>query len=297
MKLKKLILELKAALGDASPTALLDVQVLAMEVLEVDRLFLLTRPEAEVPRKAEARLRSLVERRRKGEPVAYLTGKKEFMGLTFLVDRRVLIPRPDTEILVEVVLEDLKAVESPRILDLGTGSGAIAVSLAKFLPRAFVWAVDLSGDALAVARENAKAQGVAGRMAFLQGSLFEPFRKAFPGERLDAVVSNPPYIPAGDIDGLQTEVAGWEPRNALDGGADGLEFYRRIVGEAPGCLKPGGGLYLETGHDQARAVENMLELVKCPGPCYNDILRIKDLAGVERVVKARRTPDAIEKNL
>lgn len=292
MILRQLILELKKSLDDSSASPLLDAQLIAGLVLGRDRLHILTNPSDEISIENENRIRALARKRRSGVPLQHITGKQEFMGLDFEVGPQVLIPRPDTEILVEEAISDLKNRGALSILDIGTGSGAIAVSLAKYLPLSNVYAVDISKDALETAAINAARNGVEKRVEFLLGSLFEPFEDI--GEKADAIVSNPPYIPAGEIDSLQREVAVYEPRGALDGGSDGLEFYRAIVEKAPRFLKHGGMIYLEVGAGQAEAVENLLKQVKCGGEsCYNNILRIKDLAGIERVVKASLRPDKI----
>ncbi|MBK5252590.1 MAG: peptide chain release factor N(5)-glutamine methyltransferase [Peptostreptococcaceae bacterium] len=296
MILRQLILELKKSLDDSSASPLLDAQLIAGLVLGRDRLHILTNPSDEISIENENRIRALARKRRSGVPLQHITGKQEFMGLDFEVGPQVLIPRPDTEILVEEAISDLKNRGALSILDIGTGSGAIAVSLAKYLPLSNVYAVDISKDALETAAINAARNGVEKRVEFLLGSLFEPFEDI--GEKADAIVSNPPYIPAGEIDSLQREVAVYEPRGALDGGSDGLEFYRAIVEKAPRFLKHGGMIYLEVGAGQAEAVENLLKQVKCGGEsCYNNILRIKDLAGIERVVKASLRSDKIEDTL
>lgn len=296
MILRQLVLELKKSLDDSSASPLLDAQLIAGLVLGRDRLYLLTNPRDEIGAENEKAMRALVRKRISGVPLQHLTGKQEFMGLDFEVGPQVLIPRPDTEILVEEAIGDLKDRGALTILDIGTGSGAIAVSLAKYLPLSNVYAVDVSKDALETAKRNAASNGVEKRIDFLLGNMFEPFDAI--GEKADAIVSNPPYIPAGEIDFLQREVAVYEPRGALDGGKDGLDFYRVIAERVLRFLKPCGMLYLEVGSGQAGAVENLLKQVKCGGEsCYNDILRIKDLAGIERVVKASLRPDKIEDTL
>ncbi len=296
MILRQLVLELKKSLDDSSASPLLDAQLIAGLVLGRDRLYLLTNPRDEIGAENENEMRVLARKRISGIPLQHLTGKQEFMGLDFEVGPQVLIPRPDTEILVEEAIGDLKDRGALIILDIGTGSGAIAVSLAKYLPLSNVYAVDVSKDALETAKRNAASNGVENRIEFLLGNLFEPFEAI--GEKADAIVSNPPYIPAGEIDFLQREVAVYEPRGALDGGPDGLDFYRAIAERALRFLKPCGMLYLEVGFDQAGPVENLLKQVKCGGEsCYNNILRIKDLAGIERVVKASLRPDKIEDTL
>ena len=293
MKLRQLILELKKSLDKSSRSPLLDAQLLVGLVLERDRLYLLTNPDQIVSREDENRIRALVEKRSDGVPLQHLTGKQEFMGMDFEVGPQVLIPRPETEILVEEAISDLREKGKIDILDIGTGSGAIAISLAKFLPLSRVYAVDISKEALETAKRNAASNGLEKRISFLLGDLFQPFEEI--GEKVDAIVSNPPYIPAKEIGLLQREVALYEPKAALDGGMDGLDFYREIAEKAHRFLKPGGKIYLELGFGQAQAVENLLKEMKCDGEsCYNYILRIKDLAGIERVVKASLGPDKIE---
>ncbi len=221
-----------------------------------------------------ARYRELVRRRAEGEPTAYLVGAREFFGRRFAVDARVLVPRPETELLVEAALAALPAGGSA--LDLGTGSGAVAVSLALGRPGARVTAVDLSAGALEVARANAAALGAA--VDFLEGDLFAPLP---PGARFDVVASNPPYLPAGDLAGLQREVKR-EPRLALDGGADGLQVLRRIVEAAPRWLAPGGVLLLEMHESH---LEPLPALCRAAG--FERAEARRDLAGLPRLTVAR----------
>lgn len=223
-----------------------------------------------------ARLEGMLARRLDGEPLQYILGNQPFMGLDFKVDSRVLIPRQDTETLCEAALEALDGMESPEVLDLCTGSGALAVSIKRLCPKARVCASDLSLDALTLARENARALGAA--VEFFQGDLFAPLK----GRTFDLIVTNPPYIPSGDLSALQKEVQ-QEPRMALDGGADGLDFYRRIALEAPSHLKTAGLLMAEVGVLQAQAVGALF------GAALGGSVRvIRDLCGIERVVCASR---------
>jgi release factor glutamine methyltransferase len=214
-------------------------------------------------------------RRAKREPLQYILGSQEFMGLDFQVSPAVLIPRHDTEVLVTEAAK--RGCGSRSILDIGTGSGCVAIALAKALPEAQVLSVDISGEALAVARDNAQRNGVS--VEFVEGSLLEPFT----GRRFDMIVSNPPYIPAADLDTLQQEVRGYEPLSALDGGADGLDFYRRITQAAPDYLNPGGWLLFEVGAGQAPQV---LELLGAGG-LGKESFTVLDPAGIERVVGGR----------
>jgi len=208
-------------------------------------------------------------------PLAYLTGEREFWSLRLAVDDRVLIPRPETEALVEEALRLLPP--APRVADIGTGSGAIAVAVATERPDAAVWATDLSAGALEVARANARAHGVEGRVRFAQGDLAEPLA-ALAGT-LDAVLANLPYVPAAEVDGLAPEVRDHEPRLALDGGGDGLRVVARLLGEAPALLRPGGRLLLEVGAGQAAAVREL-----AGQGAWAVVGTRRDLAGIERVV-------------
>ncbi|MFO0665139.1 MAG: peptide chain release factor N(5)-glutamine methyltransferase [Polyangiaceae bacterium] len=225
-------------------------------------------------------LRELVKRRRAREPMAYLKGQREFFGRWFAVDKRVLVPRPDTEVLLDVALRRTHdRALSCRTLDLCTGSGCIAITLSKERPTTPVLATDISEEALTVARANRERLG-AYRVAFAAGDLWA----AVPaGATFDLVVSNPPYIPSGDIEGLMPDVRDFEPRLALDGGSDGLDFLRRIVQEAPKYLAPGGILAVELGAGEAPAVRDLfLERG------FEDVEVTKDLARIERVVSGRR---------
>jgi release factor glutamine methyltransferase len=221
-----------------------------------------------------AAFRELVRRRGEREPTAYLLGKRDFFGHTFQVDPRVLVPRPETEQVVEAALAALP--EEGRALDLCTGSGAVAVSLGLARPRARVTATDISPDALAVARENAARLGAAG-VSFLTGDLFAPVPAE---ERWDVIVSNPPYVPRGELDTLSPEVRR-EPRLALDGGGDGLEISRRIVAEAPGRLRPGGALVLEMHESHLHELPAL-----CLQAGFQRAEPHRDLAGLPRYVVA-----------
>lgn len=219
----------------------------------------------------------LVERRAGREPIQYILGTEEFMGLTFRVTPAVLIPRMDTEVLVREVAGRLHG--PAHVADIGTGSGAIAVGLAAMLPEVTVVGVDVSPAALAVAWENAAANGVLERISLRQGDLLEPCR----GEAFDAIVSNPPYIDEAEWAELMPEVRLHEPRLALTPGADGLLFYRRLAATGPDFLKPGGLLAVEVGHQQAAAVRTLFEQAG-----LRSVTVRADLAGVERVVVGTR---------
>lgn len=253
----------------------LEAEWLLCEALSLDRVGLYLNFDKPLSDGELATFRGMVGRRAKREPLQYILGSQEFMGLDFQVSPAVLIPRHDTEVLVSEAAK--RGAKSRSILDIGTGSGCVAIALAKALPDAEVSSVDVSAAALAVARDNAQRNEAA--VHFFQGSLFEPF----PGGRFDMIVSNPPYIPAADLATLQQEVRGYEPLNALDGGADGLDFYRRITEGAPDHLNPGGWLLFEVGAGQAPQV---LALLGAAG--FNrESFAAPDPAGIERVVGAR----------
>ena len=230
----------------------------------------------EMPAALHAELERRLDRRLSGEPLQYIEGAAYFMGLKFAVDSRVLIPRQDTETLCEQALTFLRGYTGAEVLDLRTGSGAIAISVARLQPGLRVAATDMSSDALSVASENAHLNGVYVR--FMQGDLFEPVA----GERFDAILCNPPYLTADDMVHLQTEVA-CEPRMALFGGEDGLMFYRRLAHEVYRHLKPGGYALFEVGDGQAAEVLRLMsENAMCAASGT-----VKDLPGVERVVWIR----------
>ena len=265
--------------GSGSPSPRLDAEVLLMRFLGMDRVQLCMQPERELSQEEAAGFARWVERRNLGEPVAYILGEKEFWSLRFEVGREVLIPRPETECLVEEVLRFYPpSGEGLRILDIGTGSGAIGVVLARELPAARVVATDISPGALAVACRNAMAHGVAGRMEFFQGDLFA----AIPGN-LDIICSNPPYIPESVYDLLPTGIRNFEPQGALIAGPDGLDFHRRIIREAVHRLKTGGRIFVEIGEGQRDRVEALFR----DNGRYDDISFRKDYGGIDRVVSAR----------
>ncbi len=274
-----------AALAEAGcDTPRLDAELLLMETLGWSREELYTRPETTLDASEAERFEALVARRRRGEPVAYLIGRREFWSLDFSVTPAVLIPRPETEHLVEAVVDFLASRPEPqRILDLGTGSGAIAVSVARECAGAEVWATDVSAPALAVARENARRHGVDRRIDWFQGDLFAPLR-GLPVS-FDALVSNPPYIPSREMARLPRDVGAWEPVLALDGGTDGMDFYRRIVRDGTPRLREGGLLALEVGDGLAGLVS---ELFRAHGGLRR-VRVLRDYAGLPRVVAGERT--------
>lgn len=234
----------------------------------------------------QEQFKELIAQRAARVPAAYLAGTREFYSLDFFVTPDVLIPRPETELLVDVVLSSsLSAHPHPILVDLGTGSGAISVTLAKHLPACRIIAVDISTAALAVATKNAEYHGVSNRIDFVEGDLFAPLPSDIRGA-VHGIVSNPPYIPTGEIPHLAPEIKNFEPPQALDGGTDGLEFYRRISGEAPAWLAPGGLLAVEVGYDQGEKVAAMFAAAGLA-----EIALHRDLQGIPRVVsgKMRKT--------
>lgn len=218
-----------------------------------------------------------LERLKCGEPVQYIIGECEFMSLSFAVNSSTLIPRADTEILVEEIIGLYDKEEKINILDIGSGSGCIAVSLAYYLKKAQVWAIDISQKALETATENSKTAGVSERVKFIKHNIMERFPQI--DEEMDVIVSNPPYIPGKDCLRLDEKVKGFEPMNALDGGEDGLDFYRQITDVAR--LKKGGRLAFEVGINQAEQVAKIME------KRFSEIKIIKDLSGIDRVVMGK----------
>jgi release factor glutamine methyltransferase len=253
----------------------LDAELLVAYALGIDRMRVILDANRPLEGAELAKLRDLVKRRRAHEPVAYLRGEREFYGLRFRVDARVLIPRPDTETLVDVALARTRHVSmSMRMLDLCTGSGCVAIAVARQRPTACVFATDVSAGAIEVARDNAQRLG-AYNVAFSVGDLYAPVE----GRRFDVVTANAPYIATGEIATLQPDVRDFEPRLALDGGPDGLDVVRRIVEGAPAHLVAGGVLALEIGAGQAPATA---ELLSARG--FADVRADRDIARIERVV-------------
>ena len=267
----------KDALAESGcPDPQIDSRWIAEDTLGLSRPEMHFETERSLSPEEHERLEALLQRRVQGEPVQYLLHSACFMGLNFYVDSRVLIPRQDTETLVEAVIVALRQLEKPRMLDLCAGSGAIGLSVRTLVPGADVTLADCSRDALEVVRENARRLGV--DVDIRHGDLF----RAVWHQKFDLIASNPPYIPTGDLPLLQREVQR-EPQLALDGGGDGLEFYRRIAADAPEHLNPGGSIYLEVGAGQADAVRALLtERMECA-----EAGAINDLNGIPRVVWAR----------
>ncbi|NIA53156.1 peptide chain release factor N(5)-glutamine methyltransferase [Massilia sp. TW-1] len=265
-----------AAVQAALPLDPLENRILLCHATGLSRVQLITQGDRPLGADEAARLSDLVARRLQGEPIAYIVGKREFFGLDFQVGPAVLIPRPDTELIVELALERLPQGPS-RLLDMGTGSGAIAVAVAHTRPDADVTALDVSPDALAVAQANAAANGA--RVRFLASSWFDALAAA---ATFDVIASNPPYIAAGDAHLAQGDLR-FEPVGALTDHADGLSALRTIVAGSPLYLVPGGWLLLEHGYDQAAAVRTLLL-----DAGFTDVQSWQDLAGIERVSGGRR---------
>ena len=281
------------------PNPRLDAEVLLAYVLGLSRAGLFARLHNDLPKEDIVRFHQLLHRRLQREPLQYITGVQEFWSLEFRVTPEVLIPRQETELVVETTLrllgEDRKSnvksqkskfqnpspnpeLQTLRLLDIGTGSGCIAIALAKELPNAEVWATDISNTALTVAQDNAQQHNVTERLHFLQGDLFTPLQHQ--GLTFDLIVSNPPYIVHDDIPLLQPEVGNWEPHRALDGGSDGLDFYRRLLHESPNYLWPGGYLVLEIGLGQGAEV---LQLAR-QQPNFTESSCLLDYEGRERLM-------------
>ncbi len=274
---------------------LLDSQLLLCHVINVDKIYTYTHKDEIIDSLFVDKFLKLIDKRKSGYPIQYMLGKQEFMGLDFFVKEGVLIPRPDTEILVEYIIELVKgkcfkSKEHIKIVDIGTGSGTITLSLAHYIENAHIYSIDVSDIALQVAAENSKRLGLESKVTFLKGDLFKPLDGLNIQGSIDIIVSNPPYIPTKDIAELQKEVAEYEPKLALDGGEDGLDFYRRIVSDSGKYLSDNGVLALEIGYDQGPAVKKLLEdkgtLTKKNIPQNHPqcIEIIKDLAGHDRVV-------------
>lgn len=262
---------LRALLRESRLPAL-ECSMLWQHVLRVPRSWLIAHDDDPVPAERVDAYRQLEVRRLAGEPMAYILGFREFMGHRFHVNPAVLIPRPETELLVETALRLLQGRDAACVLDLGTGSGAIPVSIALACPHVEVVATDLSADALAVARKNAHELGAA--VEFRQGSWYQALR---PGKVFDLIMSNPPYIPKDDPHLAQGDLR-FEPEMALCDGHDGLAAYREIITGAPGRLCPGGSLYVEHGWDQAEPVCGLLRQAG-----FREVHSLPDLAGILRV--------------
>ena len=276
MTIKDIIVKYSKELEEISPTPRLDVETLLQKVLGVDRLYILLNLERVLSEDEEQLFNKFINERLNNRPIAYIVGNREFMGLDFFVKEGVLIPRPDTEVLVEEVIELAKKKDAKNILDIGTGSGAITVSLAKYLENVKVTSVDISDIALEIGKRNAISNEVDDRITFVKSDLFTNIDKE---TKFDIIVSNPPYIKREVIDTLDKQVKDYEPYNALEGGVDGLDFYRAITKRAKEYLKKDGILAYEVGHDQSEDVSKLMEM-----DGYTNIYTLKDLQQIDRVV-------------
>jgi release factor glutamine methyltransferase len=272
------------------PSFTLAAELLLLHVLGRDRTWIYAHPEQEIPAADAARFLALIARRAAGEPTQHLTGKQEFWGLEFEVSPEVLIPRPETEHVIEVALDrlavrELRAGRKPtltgeglQIADIGTGSGCIAVALAKELPGSTIFATDISSPALAVSRRNAMRHKVTNQIQFLEGNLLDMVATQF-----DLIASNPPYVGRREAGALTREVRDHEPEIALYGGEEGYELYADLIAQAAAHLKPGGLLVLELGHNSLPAVQPLLD-----APTWTNVGVTNDLAGIPRVLAAER---------
>ncbi|MBN3033321.1 MAG: peptide chain release factor N(5)-glutamine methyltransferase [Candidatus Saganbacteria bacterium] len=254
----------------------LEAEIILVHALGIKKSELILHQSLTVKDESFKRYKELIGRRGKREPTAYILGFQPFLGFDIIVNRSVLIPRPETEFLAEQALKVAGRGSRVIIADIGTGSGCLAVALAKKLPLAEVYAIDSSNDALKVAKKNAEQYKVGNRCHFIKGNLLEPLK-----EPVDLIVANPPYIPSAEIKKLQPEVRDWEPKRALDGGKDGLDHIRKILKESPKYLKPGGRLVLEFGFGQAAEIERLA------AGNFEKSEIIKDYAGILRVMSTR----------
>lgn len=263
-----------------------DAELLLLDTLKISRVTLLAHPDCEMTQSQIAQYEGTIARRLLREPIQYITGQQEFYGIPLKVTPAVLIPRPETEHLVEEVLRRLPKDEPLRIVDIGTGSGAIAIALAVHLPHAEITAVDVSSAALAVATANATEHGVESRIRFLESDLLAALPDAVL-HAFDAIVSNPPYIPERDRASLHPEVRDHEPATALFAGEAGLDIYRRLIPQAYSALKPNGLLALEIGHGQQEALASLLQ-------GWDGVSFVDDLQRIPRVALARRAASSLE---
>ena len=279
MTIRDIIIKYSQELEIISDTPRLDVEIFLQKALgDVDRIYIHLNLNKELTKEQYDEFLGYINDRINGRPVAYIVGNREFMGLDFFVKEGVLIPRPDTETLVEEIIQLCKNKnEEINIVDIGTGSGAITVSLAKYIENSKITSLDISDIPLEVGKINAVNNGVDNRIEFLKSDVFTAIKNT--EKKFDIIVSNPPYIPKKDIETLHTQVKDYEPYNALEGGEDGLDFYRQITEESVQYLKQGGILAYEVGHDQS---EDVSKIMKHHG--YDKIYTKKDIQGIDRVV-------------
>lgn len=264
----------------------LNAELLLTQCLGFSREKLYANLRREIRAEEKEALDELLGRRMAGEPLQYLLGHQEFWSVDLRVDPRVLIPRPETEVLVEQALSILTITSGrmPRVLDIGTGSGAIVIALTREIREIFIVATDISQEALLLAKENAREARVGQRIRFVRGDLLDPFRPLRDGV-FDLILSNPPYIRRSDIEGLAREVKDHEPRLALDGGEDGLDFYRQMSRQVPSYLREGGWFLVEIGQGQGPKISAMLE----ESGCFRAPELVRDLSGIERVIRVQKT--------
>ena len=265
----------------------LNAELLLARTLNLSKEGLYVHLQDPLGKEEETVLEELVKRRVSGEPLQYILGHQEFWSIDLNVDPRVLIPRPETELLVEQALSALSKIPSEKtcsVLELGTGSGAVSIALAREAGTVSLVATDISREALLLARRNAEKAGVSERIVFVQGDLFSPFRFLEGRGPFDLILSNPPYVVRSEMIGLAREVKDFEPALALDGGEDGFVFHRKIIFQSSKYLRSGGWLLLEVGQGQALEVSEMME----GDGSFDTVGRIQDLSGIERVVKGRK---------
>ena len=277
MTIRDIIIKYSQEIASISDTPRLDVELLLQKCLgDVDRIYIHMNLDKKLSDTQKEYFLSMIKDRLNGRPIAYIVGHREFMGLDFYVKEGVLIPRPDTETLVEEIIEICKD-KYVNILDIGTGSGAITVSLAKYLPKSKLTSFDISDIPLEVGKINAINNGVDNKIEFIKSDLFSAIKEK--DIKFDVIVSNPPYIRKADMNTLHTQVKDYEPYNALEGGIDGLDFYKNITEQSHLYINKGGVLAYEVGHDQAQDVAMIMQ-----NNGYTNIYTKKDIQGIDRVV-------------
>lgn len=277
MTIRDIIIKYSQEIASISDTPRLDVELLLQKCLgDVDRIYIHMNLDKKLSDNQKEYFLSMIKDRLNGRPIAYIVGHREFMGLDFYVKEGVLIPRPDTETLVEEIIEICKD-KYVNILDIGTGSGAITVSLAKYLPKSKLTSFDISDIPLEVGQINAINNGVDNKIEFIKSDLFSVIKEK--DIKFDVIVSNPPYIRKADMNTLHTQVKDYEPYNALEGGIDGLDFYKNITEQSHLYINKGGVLAYEVGHDQAQDVAMIMQ-----NNGYTNIYTKKDIQGIDRVV-------------
>lgn len=278
MTIREILIKYMEKLSSISDTPKLDTEILLQKALgDVDRLYIQLNLDKKLSDEELKCFNEMINDRLNGRPIAYIVKNREFMALDFYVEEGVLIPRPDTEPLVEEVIELSKGMKDVTIVDIGTGSGAISVSLAKYIKNSYVYSLDISDKALSIGKKNAVNNEVDDKIKFIKSDVFTGIKDR--NLKLDIIVSNPPYIKKEDIKTLHTQVKDYEPYIALEGGEDGLDFYRTITEESLKYLKSNGILAFEVGHDQANDVCTIME-----NHGYKKIYTKKDLQGIDRVV-------------